>query len=234
MDLSKLVSTSVLQNLHSKVSINHIFLGSVLLGRIVNFHSQLHISPDDTCSSKEFMVLRNVTSLFSFALSREHDEPDDLTLKQMDLLYCLNLLIQKCNILLYHPLANTPMPGDVSPRVDIDSSRALQLCVLSMRRIVDVTKQTNSTTPRALNNPFLVTSYFLCCRFLTMNWHECRSQSDRDNIDFMLMLIDRIGEKWPKLAKKFAKGILVDLGKTGEEARKMRIGTGCYLDIGCA
>src|SRR5438309_52570 len=100
MDLSKLVSTSVLQSLKKKVSMNHIFRASVLLGRIVNFHSQLHGSHDGTSPGKEFAILENVMSLFSFALSREHDERDDLNPKQLGLLCWLNLLIQTCNILL--------------------------------------------------------------------------------------------------------------------------------------
>ena len=43
-----------------------------------------------------------------------------------------------------------------------------------------------------------------------------------------------VAERWPPLAKKFRKGIMRDLGKTDEEARRMKVGTGCYLDVDCA
>lgn len=233
MDLSNLVSTSMLQGLNSQISINHIFRGSVLLGRIVNFHSQLHKSHDDFGQSTEFANLENVMSLFSFALSRDRNEREDLTQEQLGLHCWLNVLVQTCNTLLHHPMASTSVTGDVT-RADLETSRPFQLCFDSMRRIVDVTKRTNRISPQAVGNPFLVTSYFLCCRFLIINWYEYQTQSDRDDVDFILMLVNRIGNRWPKLAKKFSKGIMADLGKTGEEARKMRIGTGSYLDVGCA
>lgn len=232
MDLSKLVSTSVLQNLRSKVSMNHILRASVLLGRIVNFHCQLHMLQSD--GAQELADLENVTSLFTFAWSREGNEREDVTQKQLGLLCWLDFIIQTCNILLHHPLVPASIAGDSSPRADPKNSRAFQTCLSSMRRIVDGSKEMNNNAPLALSNPFLVMAHFLSCRFLAMNWHESGSQSDRDDVDFILMLIDRIGSRWPKLAKKFSKGIMMDLAKTGEEARRMRIGTGSYLDVGCA
>ena len=47
------------------------------------------------------------------------------------------------------------------------------------------------------------------------------------------MLVDRVGEKLSPLVKKFRKGIMRDLAKNPEEARRMRVGTESYLDVEC-
>jgi DNA-directed RNA polymerase subunit N (RpoN/RPB10) len=97
-----------------------------------------------------------------------------------------------------------------------------------------VVKRAVSQSVDVLTNPFLATALFLCGRFIAITWHDEQEHSDRDDIDLILLLVDRIGEVWEPLAKKFRKAILRDLMMDRDEARRMLVGTGCYSSVECA
>ena len=218
--------------LSAKVSQNHILRASVLLGRIMTLHSHLYISRDRAEYMTEFEKLENAVSLFYFALSCNSHENREATSMEPSLTFWLNTMVQTCNVLLYHPVAFHPSLNERNEGAG--STSGFPRCLNAARVILDVTKDTAKKSPDALVNPFLVTVYFLCCRFLSIAWYDDRNQSDRDDIDFVLLLVDVVGERWAPLAKKFRKGIMRDLGKNAEETRQMRVGTGCYLDVECA
>ena len=217
--------------LSSKASLDHIFRVSVLLGRIMTMHSHLHISRECAEYKAEFENLENIVRFFCFSLSRGSPEDRGIASNESNFSLWLNSMVQKCNIFLYHPMASQSSPND--PNEGAGSSHGYPRCLEAARLILDITKEAASNSPEALANPFLITEYFLCCRFLSIAWQDDKKQSDRDDIDFILLLVNRVSERWAPLAKKFRKGIMRDLAKGAEETRRMRVGTGCYLDMEC-
>ena len=204
----------------------------MLLGRIMTFHGHLHISRDRTEYVTEFEKLENAVSLFCVALSPINCEHRESGAADPILNLWLLSIVQTCNILLHHP--GPPRPGIDGPQEHTKYSSAYLRCLEAARQTLDTLKESVRSSPDALANPFLVTIHFLCGRFLSIAWHEDSDQSDRDGVDFLLLLVGVLAERWGSLAKKFRRGILRDLGKTDEEARQMKMGTGCYLDVECA
>ena len=134
-------------------------------------------------------------------------------------------------MLLHHPTVS--QPSVETQKGNSEQISGYTRCLTATRFVVEVAKEAAKTAPQSVVNPFLVTVYFLCSRFLTISWHEDRNQFDREDVDFLLTLIDRVGERWPLLAKKYRRGILRDLVKNDDDVKKMRVGTGCYIDIDC-
>lgn len=231
-DLAMLISSTATRHIDSKVSYNHILRASVLLGRIMTFHGHLHISQDRTEYVTEFEKLDKAVNLFCVALSPRHREQQEPGTAEPILTLWLVSIVQTCNILLHHP--GPPQSGIGEPHEHIQNTAEYLRCLEAARRTLDILKESARTSPDSLSNPFLVTIHFLCGRFLSIAWHEDRDQSDRDGIDFLLLLVGVVAERWASLGKKFRRGILRDLGKTDEEARQMKLGTGCYLDVECA
>ena len=227
-----LISLTAIRHVDSNVSFNHILRASVLLGRIMTFHSNLHISRDSTEYVTEFGKLDKAVSVFCFALSRKDREHEAPGATEPILNLWLIAMVQTCNILLHHH-PGAPQPGIDERQEDVENTSAYLRCLKAARQTLDTMKESARTSPDVLVNPFLVTIHFLCGRFLSIAWHEDRDQLDRDGVDFLLLLIGVVAERWALLAKKFRKGIMRDLAKTDEETRQMKVGTGCYLDVEC-
>jgi hypothetical protein len=223
-----------MQDFSSKPSMNHIYRTSVLLGRIMTLHNQPHASRGDKNFSTEFAKLDNAMSLTSFALSRGAHDNLRMTGAESSRQIWLSTLVQTCNILLYHPLTSMDAADMLTMAEDAGNTCGFERCVGAMRQILRSIKRAASKTPESIVNPFLVTPYFLCCRFLCISWRDHQRQVDHDDIESVLMLLDRLGERWAPLAKKFRKGIMRDLGRDADQMQRMRVGTGCYLDVECA
>lgn len=103
-----------------------------------------------------------------------------------------------------------------------------------MRSTLRMIKEASNYSIQSLLNPLLVPTYFLCSRFLTISWLESKDQAVRDDIDLILMLLDRVADSWGPLAAKYRTSVLHDLGKTVEAGRRMRVGTGSYIGSGSA
>jgi hypothetical protein len=233
-DLAFLVGPSVMQDFSSKRSMNHIYRTSVLLGRIMTLHNQPHMSRGNKNFSTEFAKLDNAMSLVCFALSRGSQDSPRMTSAESSRQIWLSTLVQTCNILLYHPLTSMDAADMLNLVEDAGNTCGFERCLGAMRQILGSIKLAARKSPESLVNPFLVTPYFLCCRFLCISWHDHQRQPDHDDIESVLILLDRLGERWPPLAKKFRKGIMRDLGKNAGQVQRMRVGTGCYLDVECA
>lgn len=204
-----------------------------MLGQIMVLHNHLHLSRNHREYQAELAKLENGMSLFCFALSRASTHGRETTSKELQLYSWLEIIVQTCNILLHHPTTADNLPILSQPPENAENKSGFSYCLDAMRHILDTLKNLAKQSGDAVSNPFFVTAYFLCGRFLSISWHEHRNQSDREDIDFVLMLVDRVGEKWPPLAKKFRKGIMRDLAKSPAEARRMRVGNGSYLDVEC-
>lgn len=226
--------------LGSRPTLDHVFRASVLLGRIMKLHNNLHTRQNDEQFRTEFSQLETGTALCEFTLSRfatgqQNSETDP---KDLWLFYWLHALVQICTILLYHPLASSQhfnTSSQNSPSQDKGNNDPnFQHSLRAARQFLSVVKRAVSQSVDVLANPLLPTALFLCGRFISITWHEEQDNSDRDDIDVILLLMDRIGEVWEPLAKKFRKGILRDLMMDRDEARRMWVGTGCYLSVECA
>ena len=231
-DLATLISLSAIRDADSNVTYNHILRASVLLGRIITIHNHLHISRDCPEYVTEFKQLDNAVSLFDFVLSRQPREREEPGATKSILNLWLIAIVQICSVLLYHP--GGPQP-DIHGRQEevVDNTSPYLRCLEAARQTLETMKESAQRCPDALVNPFLVNIHFLCGRFLSIAWHEDRNQNDRDGIDFVLLLVGIVAEQWGSLAKKFRKGIMRDLGRNDEETRRMKVGTGCYLDVEC-
>ena len=222
-----------MQDISTKPCMNHIYRASVLLGRITILHNHLHLLPDHKEYQVEFANLRNIISLFCFAVSRYSGATWSATSEELYIHCWLSALIQTCNILLFHPVVSEPQQRDTAG-FENTKTPGLPHCLIATQQILSDFRKAQAGSSNALTNPFLSSTYFLCCRFLTIRWCEDRNQADRENIDFLFMLLDRMGEKWAPLAGKYRKGMLRDLLKKPEEVRQMMVGTGHYLDAECA
>jgi hypothetical protein len=243
-DLDSLVEAVISNKPNQEsLSIRHVFLGSVIMGRIMTFYNNLHHSPDSIEYQTEIKYLQHATeALISFTQSQErylgNYTKDIRNHMQYHRLYLWLLSISStCKILLYHPMASSSQlpcptpPHDTSSASEPSEPTGFTECVQSIRQVVNSFKQANPAT--ASDNPFLITTYFLCSRFLATSWLQYKVQSDRDDVDFLLTLVDRLGDKWPALAKKFRKAMMRDLVSDAEESRRMMIGTGTYLNAEC-
>ena len=226
--------------LGSHPTIDHVFRASVLLGRIMNLHNDLHTGQNDEQFEIELLGLKNTTVLFEFTLSGSATGQENVETVAKDLwLFCwLHALVQTCTILLYHPLVSS-QPSHTSAHNGLSQDKVkndpnFQHCLRAARHFLSVVKHALSKSVDVLANPLLATALFLCGRFISITWHEEQENSDRDDIDFILLLMDRIGEVWQPLARKFRKGVLRDLMMDRDEASRMWVGTGCYLSVECA
>ena len=223
----------MLQNITSRLFMTHIFRASVLLDQIMILHNHLHLFWNSKEYQAELAKLENEMSLFCFALFRNSTHERETTSKKLQLYSWLNTLIQICNILLHHSTIADNSSILLQSLKNAENNSDFPYCLDAMRHILDTFRNLAKRFSDAVFNPFLMTAYFLCCRFLSISWHEHRNQSNREDIDFVLMLVDRVGEKLSPLVKKFRKGIMRDLAKNPEEARRIRVGTESYLDVEC-
>ncbi|KAL9033311.1 MAG: hypothetical protein Q9214_007575, partial [Letrouitia sp. 1 TL-2023] len=238
-DIESLLDSSIIQNPNARPSMNHIYGACALLGQIMSLHNNIHRASDHEFFQTQFSRLETVTALFEFNLSRvgRGTDKDQENVEESRLEFWLHALVQICTILLHHPpkpLGNHDI-GQLDRNPPENSNEAnYQHCLAAARQFLTVAKRMVGKSDVVLANPFLITAFFLCGRFISIAWHEGQNQADREDIDFLLMLTDRVGEKWEPLAKKFRKGILRDLNMGLDEARQSKFGTGCYLSDDCA
>jgi len=232
MDLSIFVGLQVMQG--TQISMNHILRVSVLLGRIILFHNNLHLSQNNDHYTAELASLENTVGLLCFNLftGKEAHSSPDVTLEKMRLYIWFFSLVVVCEILLYHPLQPKGQHNLSTPPQELGETNFTRIIGL-VRHLLTAFKTTAQLSPKALMNPFLLTPLFLCTRFLIMSWREGNDSSGRDDVEFIIMLVDRIGTRWPVLSKEFRRLIMMDLGKSIEEVKSMHMGIGSYLDAGC-
>ena len=231
-DVAFPISPQAVRFLNPKLTYHHVLRASILLGRIMALQNHLHISHDCSEYMIEFANLENALSSFKVALSQSLQGDHEQNSREENFFCLLNALTHTCSILLFHPVES-----GTTLRHQDDSTEAMSgysRCLTATRLAIGVMKRLASESPETLVNPFLVMDIFLCSRFLVIAWRESGDSGDRNDIDYLLTLVSRIGEQWPSLAKKFRKGIVRDLEKGADEITEMRVGDGCYLDVECA
>ncbi|KAL9609776.1 MAG: hypothetical protein Q9167_005472, partial [Letrouitia subvulpina] len=238
-DIESLLDSSIIQNPNARPSMNHIYGAFALLGQIMSLHNNIHRASDHECFQTQFSRLENVNALFEFNLSRlrRGTDKDQENVEESRLELWLHALVQICTILLHHPptALGNPDAGELDKNPPENSNEAnYQRCLAAARQFLTIAKGMVGKLDDVFANPFLVTAFFLCGRFISIAWHEGQKQADREDIDFLLMLTDRVGVKWEPLAKKFRKGLLRDLNMSLDEARQSKLGIGCYLSNDCA
>ncbi|KAF7507755.1 hypothetical protein GJ744_010184 [Endocarpon pusillum] len=239
MNLHALMSPSTMQDTDPQDTYDLVLRASVLLGRIITHHNDLYSASNPEEHMSVFWALENTLIRFNLALGRGSQSILGVPLATLDRGVWLALLIQQCTILLYHPTVpdssclsdadDRPLPLTEDQPYTGESSISYLRCHNAMRTMVRIIKETASRSMSALLNPFLVPAYFLCCRFLVISWRDKRSQTDRDDIDTILMLIDRMADVWSSLAARYRESILHDLARGPDQLKLMRRGTGSYL-----
>ncbi|KAI9803988.1 MAG: hypothetical protein M1833_000269 [Piccolia ochrophora] len=222
------------EDLTTRAPMRLIYKASVLLGRIMSHHNNLHPPPDRQRHADDFANLENLLTRFGIVAAQPSNDILQVPPQDLGRVVWLNILLQTCTILLYHPTAAAPPATSALGQNFASETPSFLRCLNAMRNTMTVIKETVNISLTALLNPFLVPNYFLCCRFLAIRWLERREAAVRNDIDIILMLFDRVAEVWGPLAAKYRTSILHDLGKSAEEAKQMRIGTGNYLGPECA
>lgn len=223
----------ILRYSNSKPSIGHIYYVSVLLGCILTFHTQLHLPHDSPEYRETFASLENITSLFSFALSKPLAGKQDTDSMGSVLHLWLKVLVQTCSVLLFCPTIPKRDLVKSGPSDERIKHPMLELCANTIRSMLDNFRSTATRSPQTLLNPFLLSSYFLCSRFLILDGRNTQGVLNRDSIDLVLMLVDRVGEEWAPLAKKIHGQIIRDATRSTEEIQQLQsCGTCDYFSVG--
>lgn len=69
----------------------------------------------------------------------------------------------------------------------------------------------------SLLNPMLASSYFLCCRFIVMQWRRSQKQSYRLDLDLVLKVLERMAEGQAKLPRIYKEIIDQELVREVQE-----------------
>ena len=85
-----------------------------------------------------------------------------------------------------------------------------------LQTILDNLRDTATNPSKSLLNAFLLSTYFLCSRFLILNQRSISGVLSRDSVDLMTMQVDRVGEEWAPLVKKLQREIMRDAGSLGQ------------------
>ena len=231
MNLAKLVRPELARTELKNDPMGLIFHGYTLLGRILNCHNFLHEESYPNFITSEFFELEDTLTKFHLIADGATLEPLEQPLQNRCKSAWLSILIMTCTILLYHPTVDDASTDKA--RSDLGTASSFRYCVSATRKIMERIREEAIYSMETLINPLLLPSYFLVCRFLTITWHESKNMQDRNSIDTILMLIDRIGNRYGPLALKYRKSIMADVERDPDTMRRLRRGTGSYLGEEC-
>ena len=217
----------------SKPSIRHLYYVSVLLGRILTFHTHLHLPHDSQEYRDTFASLENITHLFGFALSKPLAEEQNADFMESVLHLWLKVLLQTCSVLLFCPSISKHDLAESGPSDERVKHPMFELCVTTIQSMLENLRNTASKSPETLLNPFLLNSYFVCSRFLILDRGSTQGVPSRESIDLVLTLVDRIGEEWAPLAQKVHRQIIRDATRSSEEIQRLQVNGMCnYFSVG--
>ncbi|KAK2762206.1 hypothetical protein FQN54_001215 [Arachnomyces sp. PD_36] len=108
-------------------------------------------------------------------------------------------------------------------------------CLAAAHSTVDIVKNASRVSLEILLNPHTPVAFYFAGRVLALEYVDTKSsgssdsqqqqekcQSLRTEIDFLLLLFDRITEVFHALGTKFKSGLLFDLGQDVETARRIK------------
>ncbi|MCJ1436468.1 hypothetical protein MMC27_005847 [Xylographa pallens] len=222
-DLKALTARKPLSSISATI-MRLIYTSTVLLGHIVDYHNtnaQLVTTPEAKAAG--FRELENALtrSWLSIPVATIYDVPAS----DLDRFVLLMFNLHKCSILLHHSA-----PAEVShPAAGSDPPGFLR-CWGSVQTLLRIINQTAPLSIAPLLNPFLGAAYFLCGRFLTIRLVETQLTCYRSDLDLILMLLEKMGEKWPSLAEKWKRTIELDLAKDMGDVLAMKVGAGNYME----
>ena len=204
-----------------------IYTSTVLLGHITDYHNtNVHLNTASEANAAGFRELENALtrSWLSMPVATIYEVPA----RDLDRFVLLMFNLHKCSILLHHSV-----PTEVShPAAGSDPPGFLR-CWSSVQTLLRIINQTAPLSIAPLLNPFLGATYFLCGRFLTIRLVETQLACHRSDLDMILMLLERTGEKWPSLAEKWKRIIELDLAKDKGDVLAMKVGVGNYMEPIC-
>ncbi|MCJ1378609.1 hypothetical protein MMC17_001708 [Xylographa soralifera] len=225
-DLKALTAHKPLSSISATI-MRLIYTSTVLLGHIAEYHNtnaQSHTTYEAKATG--FRELENTLtrSWMSMPVATIYDVPTG----DLDHFVLLMFNLHKCSILLHHSA-----PIEVSyPAAGSDPPGFLR-CWGSVQTILRIINQTATLSVTPLLNPLLGPTYFLCGRILAIRWVETQLACHRSDLDLILMLLEKMGEKWPSLAEKWRRTIELDLAKEKRDVLAMKVGTGNYMEPTC-
>lgn len=116
-----------------------------------------------------------------------------------------------------------------------EDSHHFNLCLAAAQGILSTIRETLDLEDTGPYNPFVAPAYYVCCRILCIQWFETQDPQIKADIDLIILVIDRIGELWGGVARKYKDLILYDLERdpTLSASTKFLNGLG-YLGPECA
>ena len=217
INLTQMFSSYFAEGDHVKSSHGLLLRTSVLLGRIVGLYSNLHRPIDSQEHKAEYSTIENATKFFNFAAFRDDERRENRESTEATIMLWANTQLRICEILLCHP----------------DPSKFFQ-CVEAAKNSAKQFRSMAELCPQALQNPMLPQAIFLCCRCLIIDHGDNPSGRSRDDVDFFLTVLDRIGHTWPGITNKYRRAINQDLRRTADSLEQLKQGSGCYIDATCA
>jgi len=233
------------------------------MGKITNFNMKPYRPVDPAAREREFRSLKTSLACFRAAIPLELRSVIEST--EHTAVAQLQTLLQCSVILLHHgsmakPAAsiptvlqsypyrppagpfpqgyNTPSfsTSAWNPNIGMrEESQSFALCQSAVQGILSTIKETIDLAETGPYNPFVTPAYFICARILCIRWLETRDPQAKEDIDLILLMIDRISELWGGVAGKYKELIQWDLQRDPTTVSLIKyLEGGAYIGPECA
>lgn len=227
-DLSVLIGPYILQNPGSMPNVGHIYRASVLLGRIVDLHKQPHVPRHSREHIEHISNLERILSLFDFALSKPNQCSHAMEPSAVLFSLWLSTLVQTCNILLWHPHASSAQPTSKDIGTYHNGHPPRERCSVAAKSILRDLRARQAHL-LASSNPFLLCACFLSCHLTVIGSHY-EEKNCRDDVEFLLDMVKRMGMNGYLLGQKLHRKMNSDVRRKPEEMQDLANGCGYYID----
>lgn len=209
-------------------NVGHIYRASVLLGRIVDLHKQPHVPRHSKEHIEHISNLERILSLFDFALSKPNQCSHAMEPSAVLFSLWLSTLVQTCNILLWHPHATSAQPTSKDIGTCHNGHPPRERCSVAAKSILRDLRARQAHL-LASSNPFLLCACFLSCHLTVIGSHY-EEKNCRDDVEFLLDMVRRMGMNGYLLGQKLHREMNSDVRRKPEEMQDLANGCGYYID----
>ena len=229
MDITALLGWTALPLLMSDIHFGHIIKVTVILGRIIALHNQLHVSPFADSFDKEATALECALDCLQGLIAQN---PNGYKLDNPYRVW-LFILLQTCRTLLHHPLDQEKQSSFRAASGKVSGSIGFERCEEASRALFQITRQLQNPTSESLMNPFIVASFFIGASILCISRACGDSFRGAENVRSLIEAVDVIGSRYHGISMKYRRAIMRNLTRDEKDLESMRIGSGNYLDVYC-
>ncbi|PYI12321.1 hypothetical protein BO78DRAFT_392184 [Aspergillus sclerotiicarbonarius CBS 121057] len=191
---------------------------SVILGRTVKYKT---IDPIPTHAGgarnrlADFHELQSALACFWVSLPpyvhNISEVPPENTLQSVWLL----IILHTCStVLFYITEAERRSPGDTNMPTQ---QQNFQCSYKSVDKVVATLRQISGLATDAVSNPMLASSYFLCCRFILVQWRLSQQQSYRLDLSLVSKVLERMAQGQTHLPRMYKNVIDQELERNQQE-----------------